>query len=81
MQLWIGLVAGVIIGWLIEWIIDWLYWRRSTEAAFQVETQLRDELAAIRRENTQLRRQLNDAHSPTPATPSQNSPASFSEEE
>jgi hypothetical protein len=50
MVVWSSLIGGIIIGWLIEWLIDWLYWRRGAEAFYTMEQELRQELAATRRE-------------------------------
>jgi hypothetical protein len=50
MVVWSSLIGGIIIGWLIEWLIDWLYWRRSAEAFYSMEQELRQELAATRHE-------------------------------
>ena len=69
-QVWLALIGGLILGWLIEWMIDWWFWRRN--------------LADLRQENQDLRRQLDEArsqmqsqsaHPPTrqPSQPSQSS--------
>src|SRR5690606_8313233 len=50
MIVWISLIGGIILGWLIEWVIDWLYWRRGAEAFYTMEHELRQELAAARRQ-------------------------------
>jgi hypothetical protein len=46
-QVWLALIGGLILGWLIEWIIDWQFWRRN--------------VAELRQENLDLRRQLAEA--------------------
>jgi hypothetical protein len=48
-QIWLALIGGLILGWLIEWAIDWWFWRRN--------------LAELRQENQELRRQLDEARS------------------
>ena len=40
----VALFIGLILGWLIEWLIDWRVWR--------------PQMAALRQENAELRRQL-----------------------
>jgi hypothetical protein len=40
----VALFIGLILGWLTEWLIDWRVWR--------------PQLAALRQENAELRRQL-----------------------
>jgi hypothetical protein len=45
MVVWMALFAGLIAGWLIEWVIDWLYWRRSADAYYAAEQDLRRRLA------------------------------------
>lgn len=40
----VALFIGLILGWLIEWLIDWRIWR--------------PQLAALRQENADLRRQI-----------------------
>ena len=45
-QIWLALIGGLILGWLIEWMIDWWFWRRN--------------LAELRQENQELRRQLEE---------------------
>jgi hypothetical protein len=46
-QIWFALIGGLILGWLIEWAIDWWFWRHN--------------LAELRQENQDLRRQLDEA--------------------
>ena len=48
-QIWLALIGGLILGWLIEWVIDWWFWRRN--------------VAELRQENQELRRQLDEARS------------------
>ncbi len=50
MNVWIALIGGIILGWLVEWIIDWFYWRRGAQAFYTMEHELRQELAAARRQ-------------------------------
>lgn len=42
----VALLIGLILGWIIEWLIDWRYWRPT--------------VAALRKENAALRRQLEE---------------------
>lgn len=51
----VALFIGLILGWLIEWLIDWRVWR--------------PQVAALRQENTELRRQLAALTTPDPASP------------
>lgn len=42
----VALLIGLILGWIIEWLIDWRYWRPT--------------VAALRKENAALRRQMEE---------------------
>ncbi len=77
MNIWVALIGGIILGWLVEWIIDWLYWRRGAEAFYQMEHELRQELAATRVALAEAQATIDhlaaqlppDAHPPSPANP------------
>jgi hypothetical protein len=51
----VALFIGLILGWLIEWLIDWRVWR--------------PQMAALRQENAELRKQLAAQSAPTPTSP------------
>lgn len=71
MNVWIALIGGIILGWLVEWIIDWLYWRRGAQAFYTMEHELRQELAAVRRQLAEAQATIErlQGHSPSDAPP------------
>ncbi|GIV71274.1 hypothetical protein [Caldilinea sp.] len=61
-DIWIAFFIGLMLGWIIEWLIDWRYWRPL--------------VTALRQENEQLRRQLEQVKANTQKTQKQPAPSS-----
>ncbi|MCS6825358.1 MAG: hypothetical protein NZ553_01960 [Caldilinea sp.] len=61
-DIWIAFFIGLMLGWIIEWLIDWRFWRPH--------------MTALRQENEQLRRQLEQFKANPPTTQKQPAPSS-----
>jgi chromosome segregation ATPase len=42
---WLSFIVGMLAGWLIEWLVDLLFWRRSYQALYRENVELRSNLA------------------------------------